>query len=186
MLVLLLSPCLIVSKYLFNYLFIFTEEGDIFSFVQKFEGIDFFGSLKLLADRAGVVLTRESNDNKKDDTLRYYEKMGLLRAESRTSSGYRLYSLENEKIVKFILGAKLLNFTLEEIKRLLTLDMSNQATCAEVLKHTSHKISEAEKKIQELKQVKKTLNTLVKQCPADNTSTNCCPILGHIKSNSIN
>lgn len=51
------------------------EKGDIFSFVQKFEGIDFFGSLKLLADRAGVIITKENNDSKKDDTLRYYEIM---------------------------------------------------------------------------------------------------------------
>ena len=115
------------------------------------------------------------------DTLRYYEKMGLIKATSRTSAGYRIYGEDAERILQFIRGAKTLNFTLEEIRQLLTLDRSDKATCAEVLKHTTGKISEAEQKIKELKSVKKILEGLVMQCPADATSVKSCPILGHIK-----
>lgn len=123
-----------------------------------------------LAERTGVS----------PDTLRYYEKMGLIRAASRSQSGYRIYGEDAERILQFIKGAKTLNFTLEEIRQLLTLNRSDKATCAEVLQHTTGKISEAEQKIRELKEVKRILSALVEQCPADNTSVSSCPILGHI------
>lgn len=116
------------------------------------------------------------------DTLRYYEKMGLIKAASRSEAGYRIYGEEAERILQFIKGAKTLNFTLEEIRQLLTLNRSDKATCAEVLKHTTGKITEAEQKIRELKEVKKILTSLVEQCPADDSGISCCPILGHIKS----
>ena len=124
-----------------------------------------------LAERTGVS----------PDTLRYYEKMGLIKATSRTSAGYRVYGEDAERILQFIRGAKTLNFTLEEIRQLLTLDRSDKATCAEVLKFTTPKIGQAEQKIKELKSVKKILEGLATQCPADATSVKCCPILGHIK-----
>lgn len=123
-----------------------------------------------LAERTGVS----------PDTLRYYEKMGLIKAASRSQSGYRIYGEDAERILQFIKGAKTLNFTLEEIRQLLTLNRSDKATCAEVLKHTSGKITEAEQKIRELKEVKRILSALVEQCPADDTSVSSCPILGHI------
>lgn len=114
------------------------------------------------------------------DTLRYYEKMKLIGAD-RTEAGYRIYSSDTVGVVRFILGAKALNFTLEEIRILLTLESSDKASCAQVLKRTESKIAEAEAKIQELKEVKKVLSRLVKECPADSTPTACCPILDHIK-----
>jgi len=123
-----------------------------------------------LAERTGVS----------PDTLRYYEKMGLIRAASRSQSGYRIYGEDAERILQFIKGAKTLNFTLEEIRQLLTLNRSDKATCAEVLQHTTGKIIEAEQKIRELKEVKRILSALVEQCPADGTSVSSCPILGHI------
>lgn len=123
-----------------------------------------------LAERNGIS----------SDTLRYYEKMGLIKATSRTSAGYRIYGEDAEHILQFIKGAKTLNFTLEEIRQLLNLNRSDKATCAEVLKHTTGKISEADQKIRELKKVKKILSALVEQCPADDTSVSSCPILGHI------
>lgn len=114
------------------------------------------------------------------DTLRYYEKMGLIKAASRSSAGYRIYGDDAERIIQFIRGAKTLNFTLEEIRQLLTLNRSNKATCAEVLSHTTGKIAEAEQKIRELKEVKKALLVLTKECPGDNTSSTNCPILDYI------
>lgn len=123
-----------------------------------------------LAERSGIS----------SDTLRYYEKMGLIKA-SRSKAGYRIYSEETEHIIQFIKGAKTLNFTLEEIRQLLTLNSSDKATCAEVLEYTKQKIVQADAKIKELKEVKKVLGELVKKCPADATSTQCCPILGHIQ-----
>jgi DNA-binding transcriptional MerR regulator len=106
--------------------------------------------------------------------------MGLIKAASRSQSGYRIYGKDAERILQFIKGAKTLNFTLEEIRQLLTLNRSDKATCAEVLKYTSGKIIEAEQKIRELKEVKKALLVLTKECPGDDTSSDVCPILDYI------
>ena len=114
------------------------------------------------------------------DTLRYYEKMGLIAAESRSRAGYRFYHLDAVKVVRFIRGAKELSFTLEEIRQLLKLKTSDKATCAQILKHTESKIKEAENRILELKEIKTVLKRLAKECPADDSPTDCCPILEHI------
>lgn len=126
-----------------------------------------FLTIGKLAERTGIST----------DTLRYYEKMGLIKAASRSRAGYRIYGDDAERIIQFIRGAKTLNFTLEEIRQLLTLNRSDKATCAEVLSHTAGKIAEAEQKIRELKEVKKALLVLTKNCPGDDTSSTDCPIL---------
>jgi DNA-binding transcriptional MerR regulator len=123
-----------------------------------------------LAERTGMS----------SDTLRYYEKMGLIKAASRSQSGYRIYGEDAERILEFIKGAKILNFTLGEIRQLLTLNSSDNATCAEVLKHTTGKITEAEQKIHELKEVKKALIALTESCPGGDAPTADCPILEYI------
>lgn len=115
------------------------------------------------------------------DTLRYYEKMKLLAASRRSAAGYRLYNADTVKVVRFIRGAKALNFTLEEIRHLLTINTSDQATCAQMVKHTEEKIAEAENKIRELKTIKRVLTDLVKRCPRDDTPITCCPIMDHIR-----
>lgn len=115
------------------------------------------------------------------DTLRYYEKMKLIKASSRSRAGYRLYDEDVVRVIRFIRGAKALNFTLVEIRKLLALSTSDQASCAEVLKHTESKIMEAETKILELKEIKKVLAGLAKTCPGDSTSAKACPILEHIQ-----
>lgn len=115
------------------------------------------------------------------DTLRYYEKMELIKAESRSRAGYRQYSGDAVRVVRFIRGAKALNFTLEEIRQLLALDTSDQASCSEVLKHTKGKIAEAKAKILELKEIEKVLAELVEACPGDDSGVECCPILDHIR-----
>ena len=115
------------------------------------------------------------------DTLRYYEKMKLLKAASRSQAGYRLYDENAISVIRFIRGAKALNFTLVEIRKLLTLTTSDQASCAEVLKQTESKIKESEAKILELNEIKKVLSNLVKTCPGDSSSAKACPILDHIQ-----
>lgn len=115
------------------------------------------------------------------DTLCYYEKMKLLKAASRSSTGYRLYNPDTVHVIRFIRGAKALNFTLEEIRRLLIINTSDQATCAEMMRHTESKIAEAENKIEELKEIKRVLADLVKRCPGDDTPIKACPIVDHIR-----
>lgn len=118
------------------------------------------------------------------DTLRYYEKMKLITGTARSAAGYRLYAPEIVQVIWFIRGAKQLSFTLDEIRQLLTLKTSDQSTCAQILKHTEGKIKEAEQRIRELKEIKKALKALAEQCPADDTPSDCCPILEHISRNA--
>ena len=93
-----------------------------------------------LAKKAGV----------NPETVRYYEKTGLLPKAKRTESGYRLFSEEDVKRIKFIKRAKELGFTLKEIKELLELRFENQGECQEVRKLAEEKLQDVEKKIQDL------------------------------------
>lgn len=115
------------------------------------------------------------------DTLRYYEKMKLIKAASRSRAGYRLYSPDTVPVVRFIRGAKQLGFTLVEIRRLLALTVSDKATCAQIIEQTEGKIVEAEQKIKELKEIKRVLTGLVEQCPGGDAPVDACPILDHIQ-----
>jgi DNA-binding transcriptional MerR regulator len=115
------------------------------------------------------------------DTLRYYEKMKLIKASSRSRAGYRLYNPEIASVIGFIKGAKALDFTLVEIRKLLALNSSDQATCAQIIDKTELKIAEAETRIDELKEIKKMLKGLIEQCPGGNAPVDLCPILDHMK-----
>ena len=119
------------------------------------------------------------------DTLRYYEKLKPIKAAARSGGGYRLFDADAVRVVRFIRGAKALNFTLDEIYKLLALDTSDKASCADVLRQTETKIVEAKAKILELKEIEKVLQRLVKECPADGTSAKACPILDHIRNKAL-
>lgn len=124
-----------------------------------------------LSERSGVST----------DTLRYYEKMKLIKAESRSRAGYRLYHDDTVRVLRFIRGAKALNFSLDEIRKLLALTSSDQTTCAQIIDKTEAKIVEAERKILELKEIKRVLKALVEQCPGGNAPADICPIIDHIQ-----
>jgi MerR family transcriptional regulator, copper efflux regulator len=115
------------------------------------------------------------------DTLRYYEKMGLIAPIARTRAGYRIYCTDSIRIIRFIRGAKALNFTLDEIRQLMALDTSRQATCAQMHRRAQEKLHEAEQRIRELKAIKTRLSALVSTCPGDASPIAHCPIMQHIK-----
>lgn len=115
------------------------------------------------------------------DTLRYYEKRGLVKAGARSKSGYRVYEPDAVRKVRFIRGAKALAFKLDEIKQLLLLDASDEATCGEMLARTEAKIAEAEHRIRELKEIKTVLGRLATACPGGQASARECPILDHLR-----
>ncbi len=123
-----------------------------------------------LAKKAGV----------NPETIRYYEKMGLLPKPPRTESGYRLFSEEDIKRIKFIKRAKELGFTLKEIKELLELRFETQGDCKEVRKLAEEKLKDVEKKIQDLEKIKKILQDLVNQCPNEGSILHC-PIITSIE-----
>ena len=124
-----------------------------------------------LADNAGVNL----------ETVRYYEKIGLMPKPKRKGSRYRFYDENDLARLKFIIRAKELGFTLNEIKELLDLRIESKATCGDIKKIAGHKIVDIEQKIKDLQNIKKVLTKLIHQCVNEEISSDECPILEAIE-----
>ena len=120
------------------------------------------------------------------DTIRYYERCKLLLPVSRSKADYRLYGLESVRQVDFIKRSKSLGFTLEEIRKLLTLKSSKDATCAEMLERTHAKITEAKYHVKELGRIEKAFTRIARACSGNDTPINQRPILNHLYPGKIN
>lgn len=113
------------------------------------------------------------------DTIRYYERNGLLPVPARSAAGYRLYDQTDLERVRFIRKAQQLGFTLSEVATLLALRASDTARAADVLEVTEKKIAESSARIRELKRIKDALARLAADCPVD-APVSDCPILAHL------
>jgi Zn(II)-responsive transcriptional regulator len=121
-------------------------------------------SIGRLADRAGVAI----------DTIRYYERNGLLRPAGRLASGYRRYSDAEYRRLRFIRRAKALGFSLDEIKELLTI--SAERNVARLRRAAMKRLSDVESRIEELARVRAGLEKLIAACPGHGRAE-ACPIL---------
>lgn len=111
-------------------------------------------------------------------TIRYYERIGLMKMPEKLESGYRLYSENDVARVKFIKRAQNLGFSLKEINTLLSLRVEPEASCGQVRKRAEFKIQEIEMKMRELEQIKQALAKLVKACLNNPPALSGeCPIL---------
>ena len=113
-------------------------------------------------------------------TVRYYERAGLLHPISKTGAGYRLYGEGELKRLRFVRHAKELGFTLKEIKELMELRVDSPSACAEVLKRAEEKLRDVEEKIEKLNELRGILNELTTAC-RERTPTGECPILKSIE-----
>ncbi len=123
-------------------------------------------SIGQVARRAGVGV----------ETVRFYERQGLLEKPPRTESGYRQYPPEAVSRLYFIKKAKEVGFSLKEIKELLSLRLDSAATCQDVKSRAEAKILDIGQKIQALKRMKQALTDLTKAC-SGRGSVSECPIL---------
>jgi MerR family mercuric resistance operon transcriptional regulator len=119
-----------------------------------------------LAKEAGVNL----------ETVRYYERRGLLPTPPRSASGYRLFPSVAARRLRFIRRAQELGFSLSEIRELLSLRISPNAKGADVRKRAEAKIADIDAKIKSLESMKKTLRNLTKLCAGCGPIAEC-PIL---------
>lgn len=117
-----------------------------------------------LARRAGVSI----------DTVRYYERGGLLSPRSRLASGYRRYGEVEVSRLRFIRRAQALGFSLKEVKDLLTI--SGQRDVARIKRRAQAKLADVERRIAELERVRDGLATLIEACPGHGRAADC-PIL---------
>ena len=109
-------------------------------------------------------------------TLRYYERRGLLEEPERTPSGQRRYPEDAVRRVRFIKRAQELGFSLAEIEDLLRLRDDTSASCGDVLEATEAKIEDIERKVRDLRRMKRALVLLASTCTKTG-STRQCPIL---------
>jgi len=114
------------------------------------------------------------------ETLRFYEREGLLPEPPRRVSGYREYPLDTVQRIRFIQRAKELGFTLREIKGLFELRVDPDTTCAVVKAQTSDKIAVVKQKISDLKKIERALNKLMNSCRGSGPIDEC-PILKHLE-----
>ena len=109
------------------------------------------------------------------ETIRYYERIGLLPLPPRTEGGHRLYSQEHLKRLSFIRQSRALGFTLDEIRVLLGLVDGGDYTCAEVQAMTLEHLGKVRRKIGHLKSMERVLEEMAAQCSGGKVAQ--CPIV---------
>jgi MerR family copper efflux transcriptional regulator len=125
-----------------------------------------------LAARAGVSI----------DTVRYYERSGLLAPQTRLASGYRRYGELQVSRLRFIRRAQELGFSLKDVRQLLGL--SKQRDVARVKRAAEAKLAEVEERLAALTRVRDGLATLVATCPGHGRAADC-PILKALGEETI-
>ncbi len=110
------------------------------------------------------------------ETIRFYERKGILKQPKKLGS-FRYYPQGYVARIRFIKRSQELGFTLAETKELLDLKIKNQSKCGDVLSKTKEKIAEVEKKISDLKKMKKSLEGLAHCCVDNEQPLSDCPIL---------
>lgn len=126
-----------------------------------------------LAKRAGVGI----------DTVRYYEREGLLPQAQRRSSGYRMYDVDDIQRLRFIRRAKALGFTLPEVRELLALSSREDGDMAAMKAAARQKLADVDAKIAELTRIRDGLDALIEVCPGQGALARC-PILNAIAEES--
>ena len=108
------------------------------------------------------------------ETLRYYERRGIVPEPLRSPGNYRLYRVDSVLTVRFVKRAQDLGFTLNEIRQLLALrGGGDSATCADVRAQAERKLRDIESKIRSLQSMQRALSQLVMQCSAEGPVTRC-------------
>jgi Hg(II)-responsive transcriptional regulator len=110
------------------------------------------------------------------ETVRFYEREGLLEEPPRRASGYRQYSAQAIKRIHFIKRAQQLGFSLKEITELLLLRVDEQTSCEEVKHRTEAKIAEVELKLVELQRMRQALLQVAALCKGQGPAS-ACPML---------
>ncbi|MBN8713517.1 MAG: heavy metal-responsive transcriptional regulator [Xanthomonadales bacterium] len=119
-----------------------------------------------VARRAGVGI----------DTIRYYEREGLLPPPRRRASGYRDYGLDMVERLRFIRRAKDLGFTLEEVRELLALSTDRERGVESVKQRAQVRLDQVNQRIRELQRMRRGLQQLIDACPGHGALEHC-PIL---------
>jgi len=109
------------------------------------------------------------------ETIRYYERIGLMPKPDRTESGHRVYGSEHEKRLSFIRRCRELDFSLKEISFLLAAAENENPSCAEIEKFSGKHLSLIQAKIKDLRAMEKIMKSLLNECQGNRTLG--CPLI---------
>ncbi len=118
------------------------------------------------------------------ETIRYYERRGLIPEPPRSESGYRQYPDDTIARILFIKRAQELGFSLKEILELLTLRVDPETTCRDVRRRAEDKIADIEEKIEKLQSMKHALKKLKDRCKGKGPTSEC-PILEALDTQEV-
>ena len=114
------------------------------------------------------------------ETIRYYEKIGIMPNPPRNSSGYRIYSAPHLERLSFVRRSRELGFSQPEVLKLLTLVDEHTYTCAEVKEMTARQLSNVRDRIKDLRKMEKALAMMVSKCGGGDIPE--CPIVDTLSS----
>lgn len=117
------------------------------------------------------------------ETIRFYERRGLIPAPARSPAGYRQYPPDTPRRVRFIQRAKAVGFTLNDIGELLELRTRPGVTCADIRARAEVKLDEIDAKLAELNQMRRALGQLAERCSGKGGLSEC-PILDALEDNN--
>ena len=112
------------------------------------------------------------------ETIRYFEKIGLLSAPARGANGYRSYDDTHRKWLHFILRSRALGFTQNEVRRLSDIAHQSQPACGDIHELLVNHIIDVEKKLQDLQQMRRALDRLRSKC--QDGTLNDCPVIDEL------
>jgi len=115
------------------------------------------------------------------ETIRYYERVGLLPAPARSSGGYRLYRTEHLKRLNFVRRARALGFSIGEVRTLLRLADERKRPCAEVREVATAHLRDVRTKIADLRRMERVLRATVARCTAGGSAH--CPVIDALYHN---
>ena len=110
------------------------------------------------------------------ETVRFYEKQGLIPEPPRNASNYRMYPEDAVRRLQFIRRAQELGFTLKEIRDLLSLRATPGVQCADVRGRAEEKVRDIDERVRTLRSIRKALSRLIAECSGSGAVTDC-PIL---------
>ena len=109
------------------------------------------------------------------ETIRYYERIGLLADPPRTEGGHRIYDAENVKELAFILRSRELGFSIDEIRSLMLLADGHEGTCDQARDIAIEHADQVQRKINDLRKMEKKLRKMASECVGDAVPT--CPVI---------
>ncbi|TDB47240.1 Zn(2+)-responsive transcriptional regulator [Photorhabdus khanii] len=121
------------------------------------------------------------------DTVRFYEKQGMMEHQNRTEGGYRLYTEQDLQRLRFIRYAKQLGLTLEAITELLSIRIDpDHHTCEESKQIVDSRLMEVEEKLLEMLKVRDSLKMLSDACCGSSHISTYCSILETLEQGALN